>query len=159
MLHGWFVAVTALVAVAALAACGGHTGATRGGHAAAPARSPSTAVHAAITGPHPGALDVPTSTEIGVDSRNAARTSVTLTDETGQPVEGTMRPDGRSWVPARQLDWDTRYIAKLDAVGATGAPVSVTVTFTTMTQPDNMVMVRSRIGDGQRVGAGTGPRV
>ena len=152
-MRGWVGALVSLGAVLGtlvLAGCGGHSPVAH----SAPAGSPRAKVRAAITGPHSGALDVPTSAEIQIDAKGTARTTVSLTDDTGQPVDGSLRPDGRAWVPAKQLDYDTRYIAKLHAVAATGARVTSTVTFTTMSQPSNVVMVHSWIGDGQTVGVG-----
>jgi lipoprotein-anchoring transpeptidase ErfK/SrfK len=151
--RGWVGALVSLGAVLGalvLAGCGGQSAVAH----SAPARSPGTKVRAAITGPHSGDLDVPTSTDINIDAKDTAKTTVTLTDDTGQPVDGSLRGDGRAWVPAKQLDYDTRYIAKLHAMGANGAPVTSTVTFTTMSQPNNVVMVHSWIGDGQTVGVG-----
>jgi lipoprotein-anchoring transpeptidase ErfK/SrfK len=152
------VPLAGLVGTALLAGCAHspapHASSRPGSAPRQSAPAPSPTAHAAITGPHAGAMDVPTSTTIGIEARDAKTTTVTLTDETGQPVPGTLHADRKAWVPAHQLDWETRYIAKLSAVGADGQAVTSTVTFTTMSQPANLVMVRSWIGDDQVVGVG-----
>jgi lipoprotein-anchoring transpeptidase ErfK/SrfK len=95
-----------------------------------------------VTAPKDGATDVPTSAEVELTGANRS-TPVTLTDAGGTTIEGTMREDGSSWVPAKQLKYATKYTAK---VGGT------TVSFTTMNKPPDLVRVSSAIGDDQVVG-------
>jgi lipoprotein-anchoring transpeptidase ErfK/SrfK len=92
--------------------------------------------------PRTGATNQPVTTEIRTTGGTVTR--ITLTDSRGRSVpvqprpdaSGLQpRPDGVSWVPARQLDWGARYTATVTATGSGGEPTSRTVRFTTMTEP------------------------
>ncbi len=88
-----------------------------------------------ITSPAPDSTEVPTSAELVLTVEGAESTTVELVDENGQTVDGAFRTDGSSWVPGRQLDYDTTYTARVTAVNEAGETVQE-VTFTTMPEPD-----------------------
>jgi lipoprotein-anchoring transpeptidase ErfK/SrfK len=111
------------------------------------------AVNIAVTGPVDGAADVPASTEIAYTT-DAASTTVELTDAAGTRVDGSLRPDSSTWVPAQMLNWATQYTAKVTGTSAAGKSESRTVTFTTMAKPKSTAKASSVIGDGQVVGVG-----
>ena len=148
------VAVTLAGALALTSACtrqgNADTPAWRGGDQATPA--PKAAV--TITVPAAEAKDVPASTEIVFEAKEATGTTVELTDAEGKAVKGALTSDGKSWLPGGQLKYGTTYTAKVTATGDDGRPATATSTFTTMARPANQVRVSSFLGDGAVVGVG-----
>ncbi len=108
---------------------------------------------AAIIAPVDGATSVPTASEIALSTSHSTSASVTLTDSQGHPVDGSLRPDGSAWVPATQLRYGTTYTATVTATGAGKADTRL-VTFTTMSQPGNLVRVSTPLADDQVYGVG-----
>lgn len=106
-----------------------------------------------ITRPANGATDVTTATEIAYTLGEAAEATVTLTESGGGAVGGAAFPDGRAWLPAKQLKYGTRYTAEVAATVKGNRQVE-TISFTTMTKPDRILSVSSVIGDNQVVGVG-----
>jgi lipoprotein-anchoring transpeptidase ErfK/SrfK len=94
---------------------------------------PAAPISLAVT-PDDGADGLPISTEIGTEVTGGEITEVTLTAAGGGRVEGDLRADGTSWVPARPLAPSTRYTAEITAVGAAGETTAAT-SFTTMAAP------------------------
>ena len=127
-----------LAALALVAGCSGRPTWRSPGESAKPGKPTGPTV----TAPADGATDVPTSAEIVLAGANPS-TSVALADSGGAAVEGEMRPDGSSWVPAAQLKYATMYTAKVG---------DKTVSFTTMNKPSDLVRVSSAIGDDQVIG-------
>ncbi|NJC66468.1 L,D-transpeptidase family protein [Planosporangium flavigriseum] len=145
----------ALAGLLTIAACGpGKSSPATKVRTPTPAASTPAAPTAAISFPADGATDVPTSAEIAFRTENARSATVTLADATGAPVEGAARPDNSAWMPNAQLKYSTRYTAKVSATGASGNETSKTVTFTTMDRPDNLISVRSQLGDDLVYGVG-----
>jgi len=134
--------ITVLGGLAVLTACGSSGPATW--HA--PGSQATTGAPGApvITAPADGSTNVPTSAEIALTGA-AATTTITLTDSTGAAVEGKLRPDRSTWLPATQLKYKTTYTATL---GGTGKKV----TFTTMDRPNRLVRVSTPLFDGQVYG-------
>lgn len=150
--------VVVLAGLLALTGCGSGKSAmsspgAKGGLPTPTTSAPATPT-AAINSPADGAADVPTSAEVAFRTENARSTTVGLTDAAGASVEGAMRPDGSSWMPNAQLKYSTRYTAKVSAVGTDGKETAKTVAFTTMDRPDNLVSVRSQLGDDLTYGVG-----
>jgi lipoprotein-anchoring transpeptidase ErfK/SrfK len=142
--------VAALTALAALSACTSAVPLLR-----AEGRSEGwSAVTASITAPADGAHYLPTSTEIMFTATGAERTTVVLTDQDGQVINGAMRADHSSWVPDKQLRNATRYTAKVTAISDSGVAATDTATFTTMAQPANQVHATSQVGDDLTYGVG-----
>jgi lipoprotein-anchoring transpeptidase ErfK/SrfK len=152
-LAGWTVAVLAVAAVLGLSACGGssstHWNGSGGGNT-----NDGSGVSATITAPANGADDVPAAIEITYRTTNAKSASVQLTNASGGSVEGALRADGTSWVPATSLKYATKYTAKVTATGADGKTADATVTFTTMAAPGNTSHMISNMGDNQVYGIG-----
>ena len=126
---GWRTAVAvAFAAPLALSAC-------THGHAVGAAwkKAPAKAVVINVT-PAGGATNQPVSTEIGTGVTNGTLSSVKVTDASGKTIDGAMRPDNSSWVPAQPLDYKTAYHAVATATGP-GGKVSKSVDFTTMGDP------------------------
>ncbi|WP_233604500.1 Ig-like domain-containing protein [Micromonospora sp. HM5-17] len=106
-----------------------------------------------ITSPAADAKDVPASTEITFTSKDAVETTVEVKDASGKTVKGQLTADG-TWLPERQLAYNTTYTATVTATGDDGKPATATSTFTTMAKPSKQVRVSSFLGDGQVVGVG-----
>ncbi|MEV4488531.1 Ig-like domain-containing protein [Micromonospora coxensis] len=109
---------------------------------------------ATITEPKADATDVPASTGITFTTKDAEKTTVELTDSSGEAVEGELAADGTSWLPTGALEYGGKYTATVTATGDDGKPATATSTFTVMPKPDKQVRVTSFLGDGQVVGVG-----
>jgi lipoprotein-anchoring transpeptidase ErfK/SrfK len=148
--RAWAAAV--LAGVLALAtACSGDDdkGASNGGSG-----DGGSKIAATIASPAADAKDVPASTDITFTTENADNATVELKDAAGKVVEGTLQPDGKSWLPSGALDYGTTYTASVTATGADGKKATATNTFTTMAKPSQQVRVTSFLADGQVVGVG-----
>jgi lipoprotein-anchoring transpeptidase ErfK/SrfK len=107
-----------------------------------------------VKSPKDGASDAPASTEIVFTTAKAAKTAVSLADDKGTAVEGAMRPDNTSWLPAKALKYGTKYTAKITATDDKGKAATATVNFTTMAKPANLTRVSSQVGDNIVYGVG-----
>jgi lipoprotein-anchoring transpeptidase ErfK/SrfK len=151
------VAALAVVAALGLTACSGSKsdsswhGGSGGGGQAQPQEDGSKAT-AKITEPATGATDVPAAAEVKFSAEQAASSKFELKDAAGKPVEGALRADRSSWVPAEALEYGEQYTATLTAADADGKEATATSTFTTMAKPANTVRVSSFLGDGAVVG-------
>lgn len=105
-----------------------------------------------LAGPADGATDVSTAAELAFTVAGTQNVAVTLTSAAGEKVEGAMRADNSSWVPAAQLAYQTTYTATITATKSTGPKAEAKTTFTTMAKPENLVDIHSFIGDDQVVG-------
>ncbi|MBE1487489.1 lipoprotein-anchoring transpeptidase ErfK/SrfK [Plantactinospora soyae] len=108
---------------------------------------------AAITAPAADAKDVPASTEISFNSKDAVETTVVVKNAAGAAVKGTLSAAG-TWLPDNALEYGTTYSATVTATGDDGKPATVTSNFTTMAKPGKQIRVTSFLGDGQTVGVG-----
>jgi lipoprotein-anchoring transpeptidase ErfK/SrfK len=136
-----------------LSAC---TGAAEGRITTAASPSPSASASprltAAVTAPAIRADDVLTSTEVAISTDGTVKT-VQLTAKDGTKLGGMLRPDGRTWVPAKQLAYDTTYTVK--ATAAKGdTTTTATSTFTTMRRPGLLNGADPYVFDGDTVGVG-----
>jgi len=126
---GWRTAIAvAFAAPLALSAC------THGHAVSAAWKKPAPAKAVINLTPAGGATNQPVSTEIGTGVTNGTLSSVKVTDASGKTIDGAMRPDNSSWVPAQPLDYKTAYHAVATATGP-GGKVSKSVDFTTMGDP------------------------
>ncbi|MFI5839395.1 Ig-like domain-containing protein [Catenuloplanes sp. NPDC051500] len=121
-----------------LAACGDDENGAPEAGASTPAAAPL-----AVT-PADKQAAVPVSAEIGADEK---LTQVTLTDAQGAAVEGELREDGSSWVPADPLSYDTTY-----TVNATAGERTATTTFSTMSRPENRMDAQIFMSEGRTYG-------
>jgi len=115
-------------------------GGTEGSNGATPT-PPAEPLSLNIT-PGTGAAKQPVSTEIGTTVTGGKVTDVTLTMDGGGKVEGALREDGSSWVPATPLKYSKSYTASVTATSPTGQTETKTTSFTTMSKP------KSQIGSG-----------
>ncbi len=130
--------VVALGGAVVAGGCGARPAAWHGAGSAPPSASPSPAPVAVITAPADGATEVSTATELALSGATAS-TPVTLTDASGAPVAGALRPDRSSWVPAAQLTYATTYTAEV---------AGRKVTFHTMARPAALVRASTPLADG-----------
>ena len=143
-------AIATLGAAALMSGCG--TAASASWHAPGSHMDSSSRTSATITAPADGSDNVSTASELALAVTNADSASVTLTDPTGAAVEGRLRPDGSTWVPAEQLKYATTYTATVTATGASSDTRKVS--FTTMKRPGNLVWVSTPLGDDEVYGVG-----
>jgi lipoprotein-anchoring transpeptidase ErfK/SrfK len=146
---GAVAALGGLVLIGGLTACGTADAAAwhgdRASSSAGPAKSSTAAPPAAtINAPADGATNVSTAVELGLTGPAPKTAAVTVTDASGAPVTGSVRPDGSTWVPAAQLKYATRYTASV----AGGSKVS----FTTMAKPAKTVSASLWMKDGATYG-------
>jgi len=128
-------------------------GGQQGGQSQEPPQ-PETKASATITSPAAGASDVPASTGIAFETKEAVETTVSLKSADGEEVDGTLAADKKSWLPTGALDYGTTYTATVSATGDDGKTATAETTFTTMPKPANLVAVSSFLGDGAVVGVG-----
>jgi lipoprotein-anchoring transpeptidase ErfK/SrfK len=153
---GRFTVVLTVVAALGVAGCSGGDEPDAswhgGGEGAGQTAQPESKATAKITAPASGAADVPASAEITFATEQAASSKFELKDAAGNPVKGSLRPEGSSWLPATALEYGTQYTATLTATDADGKEATATSTFTTMAEPTRTVRVSSFLGDNQVVG-------
>lgn len=92
--------------------------------------------------------------EVKYESEDPENTTVTVTDDDGKEVEGTLDKDGKVWRPAKSLAWKTKYTVSVKGPEAEGKNSAVTSSFTTMAKPGKTIGVSSFLGDGRTVGVG-----
>jgi lipoprotein-anchoring transpeptidase ErfK/SrfK len=128
------VAILALVLVTPLAACSDDKEQPK---PAAHIETPSTPVPPATLAltPTAGKKGVPISAEIGLKLSGGTITAVTLKDEDGKTVSGSLRDDGTAWVPGKPLKTTHRYEATATAENAAGQRTTATTRFSTMGTP------------------------
>ncbi len=136
-----------LLLLGGLSACGTADAATwHGKDGAGPAASGTAAPTATITAPANGATDVSTAIELSLTGANTKAADITVTDASGTKVDGTVRADGTTWVPAAQLKYATPYTATV----ADGGKIS----FTTQAKPSKTVSTNVSMKDGATYGVG-----
>jgi lipoprotein-anchoring transpeptidase ErfK/SrfK len=152
-------ALTGALAVTAGCSGGGDSPAWKGGGSGGGDSKQSAPeapeVTATITEPAPNATGVKPLTKIAFTTTEATgAASLEVKDAKGQPVEGELATDGRTWVPAEALKWGTRYTATVTVDGADGKTATGTSTFTVMAKPEKLVRVNTQLGDDAVVGVG-----
>jgi lipoprotein-anchoring transpeptidase ErfK/SrfK len=142
--------IAMLGGLAALAACGdGGNAGWRNADGTTPAAAGGPA-GISVTAPANGATNVPTAAELALSTANA-QAGVVVTDASGAAVEGTLRPDGATWVPATQLKYATTYNVTVTTPTAKTAATTKT-SFTTMAKPAKTVSVSTPLSDGKVYG-------
>ncbi|WP_020556112.1 L,D-transpeptidase [Embleya scabrispora] len=100
----------------------------------APDGAPKTSQAVVTIVPKDGATGVATDGALKVSASAGKLTRVTVTSsEGGKPVEGTIAPDGASWVPAAALQTGTKYAVSATATDAGGLVSALQSSFTTLT--------------------------
>ncbi len=107
-----------------------------------------------IQSPADGSAEVPASAELEFTTEGTRNVEITMTDGGGSPVNGAMRDDGSSWIPAEQLAWGAQYSATIKATKSDGSSAEAKTTFTTMDEPYQLVRVHSYNGDDVTYGVG-----
>jgi lipoprotein-anchoring transpeptidase ErfK/SrfK len=116
------------------------------------AQAAAAAARLSLTPAH-GAAGLPVSTEIGVTIADGELAGIRLVRAgSTEELPGLLRPDGRSWVPARPLEYGAAYEVTVQAKGADGALVTQTTSFTTMAAPGRYVDTGLYAFNGQTVG-------
>lgn len=105
-----------------------------------------------LLGPADGSKGVPTSAEVRFTLAGAVQVTVVLVDEAGVQVDGVMRTDTLSWIPASQLTYGQQYTATVTATKSDGTTAEARTTFTTMAQPATLVEVETSIYDDDVLG-------
>jgi len=151
------IALAVLVPLA-LAACGGGDEPPRfvaGPPTATPSpTAPPEPLTLTIT-PAAATKDLPISAEVGTKVAGGQVTSVTLSDDKGAKVSGTMRTDGSAWVPAKPLKYGRTYTASVTATGTGGDSQTRTTTFSTAkSRPGRELGTGLYLFDGNTYGVG-----
>lgn len=159
-----------LVAVILLAGCTSSSSDAPSGDTSSAAPSSGTSAapsstHAAVPPavlslrPKDGARDVSPLGPIKVGVADGQISSVSLRNDAGVDVGGTLSPDRRSWVAASALGYSKQYTLSAVAVNADGATVRQSAAFSTLT-PDRFTMPyfettgRGAMRDGATYGIG-----
>jgi lipoprotein-anchoring transpeptidase ErfK/SrfK len=152
--RGAFAAAGSAAVVGLAAACTKDSGTISEGGGESESEAPKSAAAVTIT-PADGAADATAAAEIAWTVENGEFVEFTLTDAAGTAVEGTMHPDGTTWVPASPLEWEGTYTATVKAVDAAGIEAEATSTFTTIASPGDRVGIENYLpGNDSTVGQG-----
>lgn len=134
-----FRRVLTVASVAALAAtvagCGNDARFVNGPGSEAP---PESAASVSVT-PEEGAENIPVSTELEIEVADGELADVVLQSAEGETIDGEMRADGSSWVPATPLAFETTYTVTATALDEFEIPAVSETNFTTMASPPNRV--------------------
>jgi lipoprotein-anchoring transpeptidase ErfK/SrfK len=145
---GAIAALGGMILLGGLSACGTADAATWHGKGSTGATTTDKAAAAAatITAPANGATNVSTAVELALAGTDTKAADVTVTDASGAKVDGAVRADGTTWVPATQLQYGTAYTAEVKGSGK--------VAFTTMAKPAKTVSTTVSMKDGAVYGVG-----
>jgi lipoprotein-anchoring transpeptidase ErfK/SrfK len=145
---GAIAALGGVILLGALSACGTADAATwHGKDGTGPgAVDVAAAANATITAPANGATNVSTAVELALGGKDPKAADVTVTDASGAKVDGAVRADGSTWIPATQLKYSTAYTAEVKGGGK--------VAFTTMDKPSKTVSTNVSMKDGAVYGVG-----
>lgn len=103
--------------------------------------------------PKDGASEVATTGALKVSASGGTLTSVTVKDDKGSPVEGSITSDGLGWEPSGHLATSTQYTVDAVAKDAKGRESDKHSTFTTVVPKDSFVGFFTP-EDGSTVGVG-----
>ncbi|MDH6116288.1 Ig-like domain-containing protein [Kitasatospora sp. GAS204B] len=149
-------------------ACGGGTtgpkaagGTASAGSAAGGSGSPGPAASASATPTSAAVVDIepkdgtqnaaPDALKVAVSSGKLSQ--VTVTDKSGQAVQGSISADGTSWVPAAGLSVADSYQVKAQATDAKGVSTTATSGFSTLT-PSRTSRSQDNVATGSTYGVG-----
>lgn len=82
--------------------------------------------------PAEGAQNVKPAQPVTVAAHEGTLSSVTLTDSTGTPVQGTLSPNGATWTFSGTLSFATTYAVSVTATDSAKRPKQVVSSFTTL---------------------------
>ncbi|CDO26755.1 ErfK/YbiS/YcfS/YnhG family protein [Mycolicibacterium mageritense DSM 44476 = CIP 104973] len=106
-------------------------------------------VNASVTD---GAVGVAVDAPVTVSAENGVLGSVSMSDESGAPVAGTLSADGLTWSTTDPLDYNEQYTLTAQSLGL-GGVTSRRLTFETHS-PENLTMPYVLPNDGEVVGVG-----
>ncbi|MEV6768479.1 Ig-like domain-containing protein [Nocardia sp. NPDC051030] len=115
--------------------------------------SPTPAAPVITITPQQGTDGVDPAAPVKVSTSSGILTTVTLTNEDGRVIEGTLTPDKTAWKPNEQLGYGRTYTIKAEGLAVTGATGPVTSTFTTIS-PKNQTKVYLNTTGGQSLADG-----
>jgi lipoprotein-anchoring transpeptidase ErfK/SrfK len=151
-MHGMLVAVL-LFFVLAVAGCHARP--------AAPPQPTADAIAPASIKiePAPGARDVDPVAPVSVSAQAGTLTDVQMVNDVGKRVAGVLTPDSAVWHPVEPLGYGRTYTITISSRGAGGKLASQSVSFSTLTPPNQTkVSLRSTsdaaLGDGATYGVG-----
>ncbi|WP_234367490.1 MULTISPECIES: L,D-transpeptidase [Streptomyces] len=149
--------LVAAALLVALTACGGGGGSGSGsgnGKDKGSSTQQSKQSTAAVSiSPQSGATGVDTSGTLKVSVAGGKLTEVTVKDEKGTKVDGTLAGGGASWTPSTHLAAGTKYTVHAVAKDSAGRQAAEDSTFTTLT-PQNTFVGYFTPEDGSTVGVG-----
>jgi lipoprotein-anchoring transpeptidase ErfK/SrfK len=129
-------AVLAALVVLALPACQAAEGSTGAPAAAATSTGQESAppVEPVVisTDPPLDSVDVAPVSPLHLDVGHGTLTAVTVTDDQGAVLPGTLEPGGSGWTATSDLAYGTTYAVAATAVDAAGAPTETTGTIATV---------------------------
>jgi lipoprotein-anchoring transpeptidase ErfK/SrfK len=82
--------------------------------------------------PPAGASGVSPAEPVGVTAASGTITSVSMVNESGKEIPGTVGPDSKTWAPAEQLGYGRSYTMTIEARGPSGMPSRQSSSFTTL---------------------------
>ncbi len=101
-----------------------------------------------------GAVDVPLDRPVTVSATGGGVLgSVTMVNESGKQVAGTLSPDGVTWSTSEPLGYNKSYTLSAQSLGL-GGVTTEKLTFETQSPPENLTMPYLLPGDGEVVGVG-----
>ncbi|WP_405498463.1 Ig-like domain-containing protein [Nocardia sp. NBC_00511] len=103
--------------------------------------------------PAQGSDKVDPSAPVKVNTTSGILTSVSLTNEDGKAIDGTLTPDKTAWKPNEQLGYGRTYTLKAEGEDVTGPVAPVSTTFTTIT-PSNQTKVYLNTTGGEAITEG-----
>ncbi|WP_067700438.1 L,D-transpeptidase [Nocardia jejuensis] len=113
-----------------------------------PGGTPAPAPPAITVTPQQGSERVDPSAPVEVSTSTGILSAVTMTNEDGRVIEGTLTPDKATWKPNEQLGYGHTYTIKAEGMAVTGTTGPVTATFST-TAPSNQTKVYLNTTGGQ----------
>ncbi|WP_107498868.1 L,D-transpeptidase [Actinacidiphila yeochonensis] len=143
------------------AACGpSHSGAgasggdgKAGGAPTSAATTPAVSKAVVAISPQDGASDVATTGALKVTASEGKLTAVTVKDDKGTAVDGTISADGLGWAPSGHLAASTKYTVDATAKDSAGRESDKHSTFTTVVPKDTFIGFFTP-EDGSTVGVG-----
>ncbi|WP_307817827.1 L,D-transpeptidase [Nocardia acididurans] len=103
--------------------------------------------------PATGAQQVNPAEPVTVRTSGGILTDITLTDDEGRIIPGTLNPDKTAWTPNERLGYGRTYTVAANGLSVTGPTGPVSSTFTTVT-PGNQTRVTLTTTDGQPLADG-----
>ena len=86
--------------------------------------------------PAPGARDIDPVAPVSVTAQSGTLTDVQMINDAGKRVDGTLTPDNVAWHPVVPLGYAHTYTITINSRGPGGKPGTQSVSFTTLTPPN-----------------------